>query len=222
MTTKKHKPNHRRRTLLFVFLVALALVGAGWFLYNLAACTPVNVAATDARLVEAQAQLQAAQTKAAADAAAAQQAVAAAQQAGNAAALATAQAALDKANATAAIAAEWAAKLAAAQAQLHSVTGADGSITPGSAAPAIGAVLPPPWNILVGVGGPLLIGLIQEWRVRNKVADSVSIINGIEAAKMNDPALRVALDRAKPLLISEFTESAIALVDANKLAKPSP
>lgn len=88
-----------------------------------------------------------------------------------------------------------------------------------AAAGSVGALLPPPWNTVALIGGPLVIGLVQELRKRNSTAAAVSIVNGITAASANIPGFREMLDRAKPVLKAEYTPEAKKLVDKHKLAK---
>jgi hypothetical protein len=212
------RKHHRRPFPLHAVAVALLLIMAGTAVYVSAGCGAIDLGGTQARMAEAKEQLAATQAKAAADAAAAREAIAAALAANNAAGAAAAQSALAKANETSALAEQWSKKLAEAQALLTKAVKPDGSLDAGGAIGAAAPLLPPPWNLLLGIAAPLAVGLLQEIRVRRENAAAVSIINGIEAVKSSNPAMRPILDAAKPILTEEFTSRAIDLVDQHKLA----
>jgi len=100
---------------------------------------------------------------------------------------------------------------------LGKATGPDGAFDPGKAAGAAGALLPPPWNLIVMLGAPLLAAGVQELRVRKKEADAVSIINGIEALKATDPGVKTALKTHENVVKAEYTSGAKAMVRKHKL-----
>ena len=186
------------------WLVLGLLIAAGIFAFG---CQPVDVAATKARLDTAIAQAHEAEAKA-------KDAEAAAIAANN-------EKAAAEARATAALASEWAAKLAEAQASLASATTPSGEITPESAIGAVAPFLPPPWNLALGIGGTLLAGLVQEWRVRQREQAARSIVDGIEEAKANDPAFKAALARNKGTLLASYTDRAFNMVEEAIPAKPT-
>lgn len=203
------RKNSRIRSWAIAAAVSWLIIGMGIAgALALSGCDAPSVATTDAKLAEATAQLADAKTKA-------KEAEAAAVAAGD-------EGAAAKARATAALADEWAAKLADAQAALHAATGPDGTITPAGVAGAAAPFLPPPWNLLLGIGGTLAAGLIQEWRVRQKKQAAESIIDGIEAAKAASPAFKDALKANAGVLGAVYTDKASAMIeDRFPTAKPS-
>jgi hypothetical protein len=109
-------------------------------------------------------------------------------------------------------------RLADAEKVLASVASPDGSIDPAKAVGAAGALLPPPWNLAVMLGLPVVIGAVQELRRRSAVNNAVSMVNGLEAAKAVSPSLRSQLKASENVIKKEYTPGAVALVKKHKLA----
>lgn len=110
------------------------------------------------------------------------------------------------------------AQLNKAEQMLDAATNPDGTFNVGGASSAIGAALPPPWNLLVMVGGPLLVGLVQEMRVRRETAAAVSLVNGITTLQMAEPTvMNQLLERNEDALKGEYTTRAKKIVSKHKV-----
>lgn len=99
-----------------------------------------------------------------------------------------------------------------------------GNINPQGAAAAAGALLPPPFNLIVMIGGPLALLATQEIRARRRKqeADELekaarSIVNGIDRVRNASPAFAEAMKEHKGELIGAYTEKAIEIVNDERL-----
>ena len=180
--------------------VVLALVSVVVLILALAGCSAAGVSASRSQVASALSSLDQAR-------AAAVERLSAAEAAGDAAAAERARDTIASADAINGRLDQVAAALAAA-------TNPDGSVNVGAAASAAAPFLPPPWNLVLLLGGPALAALIQELRVRRAVADAGSIVSGLEAAKAANPALGAALKASAPVLLEHYTDSAYAMVEA--------
>lgn len=103
---------------------------------------------------------------------------------------------------------------------LTAATGPDGGLDIGKLPAAAATVLPPPWGLIVGLGGVVLTGVVGEMRRRGAVADTVSLVNGFSSASaIPGTGMRAALDAAEPVLKKEFTPRVLKLVNRHKLKK---
>lgn len=134
------------------------------------------------QLTTAQARLDEARAQAAAN-------LEAARQAGDAARVANAEKTLATVD-------EWRGKVATAANTIK--TDAGGQLDISGTAASVGALLPPPWNLLAMIGVPLVVGGVQELRRRNAVASGKSIVHHIDAMMAEDPKVREALKTVEP------------------------
>lgn len=95
----------------------------------------------------------------------------------------------------------------------------DGSLNGAGAGAAIAGVVPGPWQPFVLLGAPLVVGLIQQWRKKQadqQTAEALragrSIINGIDALRLSEPAVKEAMKKHESLLMSNYSPLAQALV----------
>lgn len=98
-----------------------------------------------------------------------------------------------------------------AEAFLVKASSPTGEIGIDGAVSAVGAALPPPWNVLALVAAPLAAWGFKEYQRRR---DLHSMIDGIEAAKQADAEFRGALIRNKGRLLSHYNDSVFNEVEA--------
>lgn len=96
-----------------------------------------------------------------------------------------------------------------------------GEIDATSGLTAAGAMLPFPYNLIVGLGGVIGVGAVQEWR-KNKAAKEAeatakSIVNAIDRARAADPELKSRMKANKAEMEEELTDSARRLIEAESL-----
>jgi hypothetical protein len=97
----------------------------------------------------------------------------------------------------------------------------DGSVKPNAAQTGVDELskyIPFPYNLVLLIGGPLAIGWWKQLQVNDAKGAAVSIINGIEALKAKSEPFRAVLSTGKATLLSEYSETAKALVAEHKLA----
>lgn len=185
-------------------LIALGLAAAFVVLVlSLSGCTPADTSALREQTAAARVNLD--NQKAQADAA-----LIAAEESGD-------EKAWDRATKNLAAIAEIERRLAEAEALLNQTTNPDGSLNVGGAAAAVGGLLPPPWGVIAAIAIPAAVAGLQELRVRQKVRDAVSIIDGFSSATVAVPGMATALKSAKPVLKKEYTPGALKLVEKHKL-----
>jgi len=146
-----------------------------------------------------------------------------------AAAIAAAKEAQAKADKTAEAAAKWQKKLAEATDLLTKATNPDGTVNVNGAVQAAAPLLPPPWNLVALIGAPVAAGalswLVQQFRgggVSDNQNAAISLINGISAAAASDPVLASRLQANKGVLLKEYTDTAVDLVDEHKVVVDKP
>ena len=100
------------------------------------------------------------------------------------------------------------AKAARATAAIDRFVRPDGTIDIGAGASAAGAALPPPWNLLVMLGLPVVVGGIQEWRRTQAVKAAKSIVNSVDQLRIASPVVRTEMEK---LAANEETDFSAAM-----------
>lgn len=108
------------------------------------------------------------------------------------------------------------------RATLQGVTDPEtGEIDAASGLSAAGALLPFPYNLIVGLGGMIGVGAVQEWRknqsAKQSEATAKSIVNAIDRARAADPELKARMKANKSEIETELTDAAKRLIDAESL-----
>lgn len=153
------------------------------------------------------------------------------QEARLAAALAAADpAGTQKANDTLVAIAQVQAKVDAVNATLAKVVKPDGTVNVGAVGSEVGALLPPPWNLIAILGGPLIAAGIQQWRLNQKQkdlasitldadqaqADAESIVKSIDVLRAHPtagPSVKAAMAGIKPQLQAVLTPGAKSTIE---------
>lgn len=195
---------------------------------------PEAVAGLKDQAAATQAQLDLAKADAAAKLAKAQADAAAAVAAGNAAAKADAEKVAAAAQKTLDMAAQVQAQVDRFTAVLSKAINPDGTINVPAGAAAVGAALPPPWNLITMIGVPLAVGLVQQIRVKEAKTNAASakdaadqmeaaarsLVNSIDVVK-SDPAVgsavRAAFDAKKEEMHEQLTETAKRILVSEKV-----
>lgn len=98
-----------------------------------------------------------------------------------------------------------------AKALQQAATGPDGRFDLAGAAAGAGALVPPPWNLILMLGVPALVGLVQQKRVMDRDRDTRSVINAIDVLR-SDPstgtAARSLMASAKAKMDEQLTPRA--------------
>lgn len=79
--------------------------------------------------------------------------------------------------------------------------------------------LPFPFNLIAGIGVPLAIAGVQEWRVRRAAGAADSIVQGINEVRKASPAVIEAMDANKAAIEQKFTPLAKKIVKKHKSKK---
>lgn len=99
---------------------------------------------------------------------------------------------------------------------LNASVNADGKITTDSAISGAlttaGTYLPFPYNLIVGIVGTLIVGGIQEWRVKQKAADTVSVAKAIDAHNDAAPEGK-KVESLEPSAVLHLTPGAVKVLN---------
>lgn len=99
----------------------------------------------------------------------------------------------------------------------------DGTINPDAAASTVGALLPPPWNVIVALGAPALIGVVGEIRRRRAVDAANSLIGITEDLRAVVPGVKETMHANEPTIHAKLSPLAKRLVEKRKRrVPPSP
>lgn len=112
-----------------------------------------------------------------------------------------------------------AAELAKVRAVIDAGTNPDGSVNVGGAIGAVAPLVPPPWNVLLLVGAPLLTGAIGEIRRRRAVAAAAAVVNSIDLLKQTSPLVKQAFEENTGLIHKWQGTTGQELVKALRTAK---
>lgn len=88
----------------------------------------------------------------------------------------------------------------------------DGTVSVESVSTGLGAVLPPPWNILAFVGVPAVVALIQQARVKKKEQAMRSVVNSIDALRIKAPQVNQYFREHSNEMHKHLTPDAIAAI----------
>lgn len=108
-----------------------------------------------------------------------------------------------------------------AKAVLASMQAPDGTLDIGAGVGAIGSALPPPWNLIALVGGPIAGFIVNEMRNKPKITRvtraAKSIVNAIDVARTKSPAVAEGMSQHADAIRGALTEEAKAIVEAERL-----
>jgi hypothetical protein len=107
----------------------------------------------------------------------------------------------------------------AALTALNASVGPDGKITTDTAitgvTSTVGALLPPPWNVLAILGGAVAAGIVQQVRLNSANATGKSLVNALDAHNIAEPTN--AVTTLHPDAVAALTPGAAKLLNSESL-----
>ena len=208
MKTATHVPvEFKRVAACFLMTIVLVTLAVTTLLASGCTSSPEEAKATSAALVQQETYLT--QTR---ETATAQ--LAAAQAKGDTAAAAKAQKTIATVDAALPVVVQ-------AQKVLTEATNPDGTINTdkaiGGGITAVSALVPPPYGVLLGIGGTLAAAVIGEIRRKQAVDAAKSIVNSVDALKLSDPNVATALKTGRAVMRSQLTKLGGKIVDKERL-----
>jgi hypothetical protein len=108
-----------------------------------------------------------------------------------------------------------------AQKVLTEATNPDGTINTEKAisggVTAVSALVPPPYGVLLGIGGTLVAAVIGEIRRKQAVDAAKSIVNSVDALKLSDPQVAAVFKSQRKVLRGQLTKLGEKIVDKERL-----
>lgn len=106
------------------------------------------------------------------------------------------------------------------EAALQQVVTPDGGIDAEGVGRLASDFLPYPFNLIAVFGAGAAAWFIRQRKVNELDKAAKSIVNAIDAARMNDPALTEALKRNGAAISGQLTPAAKAIVESESIAPP--
>lgn len=110
--------------------------------------------------------------------------------------------------------------LARGEAALGQVITPDGGIDADGLGRLASDFLPYPFNIVAVLGAGAVTWVLRQKKINEAVGAAKSIVNGIDAARMNDPAFAAALKNNATAIGGQLTPTAAKIVASESIVKP--